>query len=172
MLKIVGGLLVVLSTTVFGFLKGKEYSDRVKELQYMKKLILMLKGEVEYARTPLSEAFFHISKRCRQPFSRLFMEAGRALESLDGQSFQSIWDTQVHKELKKTALSEKDRQQLSGLGEQMGYLDSQTQAAALTLYVEQLDMEISDGYASVGDKVKLCRSLGVMSGLFFVLLML
>ena len=61
MLKIVGGLLGVLSTTVFGFLKGKEYSDRVKELQYMKKLILMLKGEVEYARTPLSEAFFHIS---------------------------------------------------------------------------------------------------------------
>lgn len=172
MLKIVGCLLVVLSTTVFGFLKGKEYGDRVKELQYMKKLILMLKGEVEYARTPLSEAFFHISKRCRQPFSNLFMEAGRALELLDGQSFQTIWDTQIQKELKKTSLSEKDRQQLSGLGEQMGFLDSKTQAAALALYVEQLDMEITEGYANMGNQVKLCRSLGVMSGLFFVLLML
>ena len=52
----------------------------------------------------------------------------------------------------------------------MGYLDAGMQISSLTLYSEKLDMRIKESTQGMKEKQKIFKIMGVMGGIFIVLL--
>ena len=74
--------------------------------------------------------------------------------------------------LKQSALSAKDKEALMQMGAFLGYLDKDMQLRTVELYLEELDREIQTAGESIPGKQRLCRSLGILGGLFLVLLLI
>lgn len=172
MLKLLGSILIITATTGIGYTTGRDLKIRLEHLRYIKKLMLMLRGEIKYLKAPLGEAFLSVSKRARQPFSLFFERIALEIESLSCESFYAIWCKYIDEELSKIKLNKKDCQTLKRVGEHLGYMDKEMQLGMIDLYVEQLDEEIKVAKESNDEKIKVYRCLGITVGLFAVLIII
>ena len=68
-------------------------------------------------------------------------------------------------------LTDEDLEQLTGLGEHLGYLDVDMQERTLLLYLEQLELSISRLRGEMRERCRLSTALGMMGSLLLVILM-
>ncbi len=61
--KLLGAALVIISSTGLGFYMAAQWTEHLKTVERLKKMILLLKGEIVYANSPLTEAFERTGKR-------------------------------------------------------------------------------------------------------------
>lgn len=172
LLKIIGCMLVVLSSTGMGFFFSNEMKCRIDDLRELRKLILLLRGDIRYGNTPLPEAINAIARRHKGSLAAFFTKISTRLNELSGLTFQEIWKDAVEKELVNTSLSKKDKMQLLSFGENLGYLDKEMQMNTLDLFLSQLDEETKELSKSVKEKAYLYNSLGIMAGIFISIIML
>lgn len=172
MLKVFGSILIIMATTGIGYTTGRDLKIRLDNLRYIKKLMLMLRGEIKYLKAPLGEAFFNVSRRAKEPFNLFFDKLALEIERLECESFYAIWCKHIDQELSKVKLSSKDCQTLKRVGEHLGYMDKEMQLGMIDLYVEQLEEEIKLTKESIDEKIRVYHCLGVTIGLFAVLVIL
>lgn len=170
-IKIIGCILIVCSCSGMGMHFSKELRNRISDLREIKKLIYLLKGDIRYAHTPLPEAVQALSIRHEGKFKNFLTVIARRLQELGGVSFYTIWKEAVEKELNNTSLTNKDLKALSVLGESLGYLDKDMQINTLELYIEQIEAEIHELSRSVKEKSYMYNALGVMGGIFIIIIM-
>ncbi|MBE5949180.1 MAG: hypothetical protein E7261_09150 [Lachnospiraceae bacterium] len=170
-LKICGIVLIIASTTGMGFFMGNNMRLRLEELKELKKILGMLRGEIRYTGTPLYEAFAVIGKRTNGVYADFFLYTAEELEQLNGKSLRTIW-TGYKEKNKESHLSEKDWERLMQFGDNLGYLDKEMQLGTIELYLEQIEDELTEGYANYSKNSKLCQALGICGGLFLILILI
>jgi stage III sporulation protein AB len=172
LLKIIGSILIIAATTGIGITSGRDLKVRLDNLRYIKKLMLMLKGEIKYLKAPLGEAFFNVGNRVKAPFDLFFNRIALEIESLSCESFYAIWCKHIDEEISKIKLNKKDCLTLKRVGEHLGYMDKEMQLGMIDLYVEQLEEEIQSSKESMEEKIRVYNCLGITIGIFAVLIML
>ncbi|MEF9941504.1 MAG: stage III sporulation protein AB [Lachnospiraceae bacterium] len=170
--KIIGCIMIVAATTGYGQLLSRDYQKHMDALQYLKQIIQMLRGEIQYTKVPLQEAFRHIGIRLREPYSTWLKELADGLEWRMGASFLQLWESSIETHLIDTKLQLTDLEQLKKLGQNMGYLDEKMQLATIDLYIQQLEHEIEHTREGLTTKKRLCRCLGIMSGIFIAVVLI
>jgi len=170
-MKIIGCILVIGSSTGIGFFFSSEMKCRIENLKELKKLFGLLRGDIRYANTPLPEAISAIHRRQGGNFEPFFQYVSEKLQELSGLTFSDIWKTATELELANTALTKKDKLNLVHFGENLGYLDKDMQMNTLDLYLSQLEEEITELSKSVKEKSYLYNSLGIMAGVFITIVM-
>lgn len=171
-MKIIGSLLVIGSSTAMGFYISINLKDRIKDMKELKKNIVILRGDIRYGNTPLPEAINSIACRQEGNFAKFFKYISDELVKLDGVRFYDIWKAAVKEKLKDTSINSKDKEYLSKLGENLGYLDKDMQINIIDLYIEQLESEITEALKVIKEKAHLYNTLGVMAGIFVTIVML
>jgi stage III sporulation protein AB len=171
-MKIIGCILIILSTTGMGFYFSSIMKCRMEDLKEWKKLICLLRGDIRYASTPLPEAISSAGRRHEGNFHAFLNTVGTQLQELAGETLAAIWKSAAEKELSNTSLNTKDKVQLIRFGENLGYLDKDTQMNTFELYLSQLDEEIADLSRTVKGKAYLYNSLGIMAGIFITIIMI
>jgi Stage III sporulation protein AB (spore_III_AB). len=172
MLKIVGIIIIIFSSTGLGVTFANDIKKRVEHMKILKKMVIMLDGEIKYANSPLAEAFSNMAKRIETPFSDFLNKISKELDAFTGVTFKNVWRKHIEQDLKQTKLTEKDKEQLKNLGENMGYLDREMQHNSILLYLEQLEKEIEEAVGELQKKTKVYHSLGIMGGLFLAVILL
>ena len=172
MLKLAGACLIMVSAAGIGVSFGSDLKRRSQELRILKQLIYMLRGEIKYTKTPLPEAFYHISVRLPRPFGPFLAGVAEELGRADGRIFGDIWREQIKNSLSSSHLTRTDRNQLETLGDGLGNLVLEMQLSSIDLYLEQLEISIREAESSIGSKQKLYQSLGVAGGIFLVILLI
>jgi len=170
-LKLCGIVLIIASTTGMGFLFGNNMRLRLEELKELKKLLGMLRGEIKYTGTPLYEAFGIIGRRTKGIYAEFFKSTSKELEALSGKSLRTIW-TSLKDNVQQSHLKEKDWERLMQFGDNLGYLDKEMQIGTIELYLEHIEAEITEGQANYDKNSKLCRVLGICSGLFLTIILI
>lgn len=171
-IKYIGALLIIISSSAIGFRLSSDLELRIEELSILKKMALMLRGEIKYTSTPLFEAFSIIGNRIKSPYKEFLLETAKELEELNGTSFTSIWEKMKKKHLEKTKLYDKDLDRLINLGENLGYLDKEMQIGTIELYLEQLEQETIEAKNNLVKNSRLYQCLGVASGILITILIL
>ena len=171
-LKIIGCILVIASSTGIGFYYSTEMKNRIEDLKELRKLIGLLKGDIRYANTPLPEAISVLARRYKGSFHSFFQHASTKLQELSGQTFSQIWKTAVEQELINTSLSKKDKAQLISFGDNLGYLDKDMQMNTFELYLSGLEDELAELSKTVKERAYLYNSLGIMAGVFISIIMI
>lgn len=171
-MKIVGCILIVLSTTGIGFYFSSDMKCRIEDLKEWKKLICLLRGDIRYANTPLPEAISLAGRRHEGNFHVFLCSVGTQLQELSGETLAAIWKAAAERNLSNTSLNKKDKMQLIRFGENLGYLDKDMQMNTFELYLSQLDEEITELSRTVKGKAYLYNSLGIMAGIFITIIMI
>lgn len=170
-MKILGSVLVTVSCSGLGLWKAGQWKEHRKLLEQIRKMILLLKGEILYAHAPLGEALEHVGRKSEGVPAKLFCRVAERIGQQDGELFYDLWKEAIDSHRKELLLTEKECEEFKALGEHLGYLDLGMQERTIELYLEQLELSLDFYREHERERVKLCTSLGVMGGLFLSIIM-
>ena len=160
-LTILGGILVCLSTTLIGVYLGGAGGRRAKDLLELKKSLILLKSQIDFAIYTLPQAFAHIAERASAPLSELY---SKLAEAPDG------WEAEVAK--LKGNFHKDDLANLALLGASLGQRDGSVQINSIDMVIATIDETLGELTAKNTKDTKMYRSLGVVSGLLITIALL
>ena len=70
MQRFIGCLLILGATTGAGIAYGTELQRYLEKLLYIRHIVYMLKGELEYSNAPLGEIFGRVAVRVKEPYRK------------------------------------------------------------------------------------------------------
>ena len=143
-----GAILVLFSAGGLGIWSAMQWKGRLRMLETLRQMIYFLKGEITYSRAPLAEALERVGKREPGPLGGLFEGAAEGIYMQEGESLQEIWKRQV--------------------------MNLNTDSGPIPLEqedLEQLDLTIDYLRQNQREKCRLYTSLGIMGGMFLVIVM-
>lgn len=155
-----------------GFLRGRSYRARIQRLRELQQMLLFFEGELQYGNPPLAQLFERTGQRLPPPFSAFLQGVAKELRQRKGKRICEIFSQEIEAHLKHTELSPGDFGELKRLGTSLGSTDRDTQLRSLGLYSRELAQKLVILQEELPNRLRLCQSLGVMGGLFLVLLLL
>lgn len=170
--KVVGCILIILSSTLMGFYCSNELKSRINDLKELRKLIVLLRGDIRFGSTPLPEAISAIARRHEGNFKGFLAKVSERLSERSGDTFSLIWKEAVEMELHTTSLYKKDKYHLIQFGENLGYLDKEMQLNTLDLFLAQLEEEIQESSKTAKEKAYIYNTLGIMAGIFVSIILI
>lgn len=166
MLKIVGSIMVIAMCTTLGFEKSMELQKHLKELEELKRIFVILRSELVYSKVMFSEVFFKISKKTEGLYKEWLIDLAKKLELCGTGTFADIWKNSIRTYFDSTALIQSEKDELEQIGVSLQYVD------AIDLYLAQLNFSIESTREELKRKKKLYQTIGVMSGIFLVIVLL
>lgn len=170
--KLVGMGMVVLATSGYGIILGRDIKHRLKELKELKKIFFLLKGEIGFGHSPILDALETVSGRCSKLFKEILQEFVAYGRSCDKKPFGEIWQEGMKVQIEKTHLSKEERERFINLGNELGLADLNTQQNAIDNFNMELEVHISELERVVPGKVKLYNSMGILLGLVIAIIMI
>ncbi|GAA0723794.1 stage III sporulation protein SpoIIIAB [Clostridium malenominatum] len=170
MLKIIGSLMVVVSTTWIGFFYSSNLNKRNNQLKEFQRCIYQLQNEIIYTYTPLPEVFLSISKKSKVPMDKFFNELSRILYSNEVDS--------VYEGIKKAYegmedilnFNKEDLNLIYNLGKGLGETDIEGQKKVVALTLDNLKSQLIEAETLVKKNVKMYRFLGFTIGMMVVII--
>ena len=172
MLRFIGGILIIIATTGAGILYGMELQGYLEKLLYIRHILYMLKGEMDYSSAPLSEIFGRLSLRVKEPYKCWHSAMEKQVENREEDAFLKIWMRSVDKHLKELHLKSAHSIQLKELGTCLGQMDGASESRNLQLYLGRLELEIEKVREGMAAKKRIGNCLGVMGGIFLVVVLI
>ena len=170
-MKAVGSLLVTFSCGALGAWKAGQWKEHRKMLEQLRKMILLLKGEILYAHSPLEEALEQAGRKSDGVLASFFIQVASRIQDREGEVFFELWKEEIQNHKRNFLFTEKECAELKAFGEHLGYLDLDMQERTIALYLEQLDLSIDYYRSHEQEQTKLFTSLGVMGGLFLSIIL-
>lgn len=166
MFKWIGSILIIGACSGIGFTKSKELQNHLSELEEIKKLFYLLRSELQYTRAPFAEVFEKIATKVKSPYKEWLISTGQKLSKKTQGSFWEIWCQSITEDLKESKLKEDEIEELITVGKNLEYIES------LNLFIEQIEYRVKNTREIYRSKRKLCQSMGIMGGIFLVILLL
>ncbi len=171
-MKLAGSILIILATSLIGAGMAVNLERQYEELKYIRQLLYQLQSEIKYSRSFLSEAFRSISQSAQAPYDKWMRELSLKLEQKSEGSLGGIWCESIDTYLKELKIATKQKEQLKDLGNYLGNVDADIQIKHIDMLCIQLELKMNEMRKELEEKKKLCRCLGVMSGIFIVIILI
>ena len=170
MLKATGAILVLVSAFAIGSL----LAFRVKEQEYwltdIKTTLFLLEGEMEYHCVPFPEAVQQVAKRHNGRLRSFLWEIGEELKKCEGVVLQDLWSQRAELLLKEAPLSKRQKEEFAEQGRYFTEADSKVRKQTMDFYLDRLEEEIIHSRKTGADKAYLYRTMGVLCGIFLLIL--
>ncbi len=172
MQQFIGAVLILTATSSAGVLYGIEQQRYLEKLLYIRHIVYMLKGELDYANVPLGEVFGRVSMRVKEPYRKWLHALEKQVERREEDGFFKIWMRSVDYNLGELHLKSEHSIQLKELGTYLGKMDSVSESRNLQLYIDRLELEIEKVREGLASKKRIGNCLGVMSGIFLIVILI
>lgn len=170
-LKTAGCILIMFSTAGLGFFKAYTIKRRRKELMSLKSILTVLEGEIRYSGSDIKEALTNAAKRHEGAMKAFISKVAEELNTSEGKSLINIWE-EAEFLLKDGYFEKQDYSVISELGKNLGMSDKTTQINILEGFVERLGENISSIRENEEQRCKAARSIGIMSGILIIVLII
>lgn len=171
-IKLTGAFVTIAASTAIGFYFSLMFKERVKSMKELKKLLILLRGDIKFAATPLPEALEALAARHENEYTIFLEKLSMELKEQNGEVFFEIWKKCIEENLNSIPLNKKDKSGLLKFGENLGYLDKDMQINNIDLYLSQLENEIGESEKTLKDKTYLYNALGIMAGIFITIVII
>lgn len=172
MIKLVGLIFIILSSSGLGYVLGTRFSMRVRELKLLKVALQMLETEIVYSNTPLPQAFESIQWRTSKPVNELFKmmssNLNKKIYGTVGEAFSSAIDGVKE----KMALEKDDIEILKSFGYSIGNSDVEGQVKSFKMILKQLDSQEIKAEESRNKSERMYKNLGLLTGIAIAILLL
>ena len=170
-IKTAGVLFIVLGTSCLGISYGSGLKKRIRLLDMIERMMILLRGEIRYGATPLPEALDHMAGKLDMPLSGFLASVVSDLNAMDGKNFQELWEENAKNHIGKNLLSQEELTDFIKMGRTLGYLDKEMQLGSIDFYMEQLKLDRVSLEKTYPEKRKLYCTMGVLLGMMISILL-
>ncbi|GEN45290.1 stage III sporulation protein SpoIIIAB [Alkalibacillus haloalkaliphilus] len=168
-MKWIGAIMILFTCTWVGIDIARNYSKRPKQIRELLQALQIMEAEIVYAQEPIHRVLSYVSKQLSPPVSYIFHDLSEQL-MLGDASLQSLWEDVVSKQWRQTAMKAKEKEVVLQFGQSLGLHNIEQQQKQIQLAKVHLQHELE---AALEDEKRfsgMFRTLGVLSGLLFVLI--
>lgn len=171
MVKLVGASLIILAGTLIGMQLGGYLAHRPLQIRQLRTGLALLETEITYGARPLPEALASIAQRLTGSGARLFAQAAELFVKESEWTANDCWRRAVYQVWPRTALKSPEKDIVLQLGLVLGQSDREDQRKHIRLACTNLEHEEINARENQQRYEKMCRSLGVLSGVLLVILL-
>lgn len=171
MLKLIGAILLIAGTGLWGISGARELKERAKALAAVTASVEMMEYELCDRLTPVPELFALLGKQAPKPADILFQNAAVGIESIGAVPFYELWHRAV-RDTHELMLTEQEILILSELGFSLGKYDVSEQCKAVKAARSQFEIFTKKAQDECDKNWKSQAFLGVTAGLFAVIILL
>ena len=166
-LKIFLLLIIFILSTIIGIAIAKMYENRVKELQEFKGTLNAMKTKIKFTYEPLAEIFNQISQEKSSKIEEIFenMTYKLAFENVKYSWMDAIQEADI-------SITQEDKDILKELGKVLGQTDADSQVNEIEVTESFLNMQIEKAEEARKKNQKMYKTLGVVVGLVFVIILI
>lgn len=172
MLKAAGIIIIIISSTLIGFIYGESLKKRVFQLKEIEQAILQLQSEVLYNHSSLPEVFKNISNKCSKPIGQVFMYVSMLLYENKVDSVYEGFRIAINENKDKLNIKQHDIDIILDLSKSLGESDIEGQNRILNLTLENIKKQIVSAEIAMNKDVKMYRYLGFSFGAVIAILIL
>lgn len=154
-------------STGIGILISKMYENRVKELRQFKNILNIIKTKIKFTYEPLAEIFNQISQEKSSKIEEIFenMTYKLAFENVKYSWMDAIQEADI-------SITQEDKDILKELGKVLGQTDADSQVNEIKVTESFLNMQIEKAEEARKKNQKMYKTLGVVVGLVFVIILI
>ncbi|MDP4169131.1 MAG: stage III sporulation protein SpoIIIAB [Bacillota bacterium] len=171
MIKLIGAIFIIISTTWTGFEASRHLSERPKQLRQLKSALQSLEAEIMYGHTPLHEAARRLASQLSKPLSWFFESFAKKLTDTET-TVKDAWELSLKEVWKLTALKQAEFEVMKQFGETLGRHDRHSQQKQIILTLTHLEREEADARDKQDKYEKMVKSLGFLTGLLLIILLI
>lgn len=169
MLKLLGSIMVIASLSGIGFCFAGGLKKKLELMEAIKTMAYLMHGNIKYANATLPEALASVTAKHKGELKGFLHEVTGILEENEGESFMVIWNGAIDR------MFPENREELSflrRLGEIFMYTDRRMQLSGIELFIEQIDTDIAELAQELKPKCYLYKMMGILAGIFVVIITL
>ena len=140
---------------------------RVHSLKQIKNALVMFKTKIRYTYEPLTNIFTDISKTIGGKTGEIFKTV---VTQMENENASNSWENAIEKS--DICITREDKQTLKGLGKLLGKTDLEGQINEIELTINFLDTQIEKAEREKEKNAKLYKTLGIVSGLGIVIILI
>lgn len=171
MIKIIGAILIVVATTWTGFEWAKQLSERPRQLRALKTALQSLEAEIMYGHTPLHEASRRLAAQLPHPLTLFFEKFAKKLVGTET-TVRDAWEESLKEIWSITAFKKGEFEIMKQFGETLGRHDRLSQQKQIMLTLTHLEREESEARDKQMKYEKMVKSVGFLTGLLLIILLL
>ncbi|SHI92675.1 stage III sporulation protein SpoIIIAB [Lutispora thermophila] len=164
MLKGIGALLIIISSSLLGILISSKYSIRPKEIRKLRFSLQMLETEIVYGSTPIPYACYNVGCKSDKPWKDFFMRVSENLLKRKFFSLEEAWNDAIVNSLKNSYLTSADKELLRNFGRVIGKSDTEDQKKHFKLIYAQLEHHEKIAEDEKARNEKMYKSMGFLLG--------
>lgn len=172
MLRLFGAILILGGCTALGFLYRTRYYESIRLLRTMEKILELFISEVRYGKSTLHECLFMIAEKTEEPFRSTMLLAGKLLRKEDGRDFSACWEEAFAVLLQKMPLTKEEKEDFLSFARVRGLKDWQMQVRVMEGHRDAIKEARRIREQNVRQQGKLATGLGIMGGLFLIIVLL
>ncbi|WP_017415705.1 stage III sporulation protein SpoIIIAB [Clostridium tunisiense] len=172
MIKILGILLILISSTVVGFMYGEGMKKRVKELNELLRGVYILKNEINYMHSLLPEALMKVSEKCTGTIKKIFVDASKILLSNEEVDVYTSFKKSIDINKSNINLTKEDLSIFLDLSKSLGELDVDGHNDIFSLVTENLNKAIIGAESNLEKSIKMYRYLGFSFGAMIAIVLI
>lgn len=165
-------ILIILCSTVVGFLYSNNYKNRVSELNEVHRALIQLQNEILYTYTPLPEAIKNVSEKSKYPLNKLFKTIYDALSCNRAESVHEAFKLAINDNRDYLTLKKEDTEVVLDLAKTLGESDLDGHRRIFELAINELKKKIEIAERSMNENVKMYRFLGFSAGTIIVIMLI
>ena len=154
-------------STGIGILISKMYENRVKELRQFKNILNIIKTKIKFTYEPLAEIFNQISQEKSSKIEEIFenMTYKLAFENVKYSWMDAIQEADI-------SITQEDKDILKELGKVLGQTDADSQVNEIEVTESFLNIQVEKAEEARKKNQKMYKTLGVVVGLVFVIILI
>ena len=172
MQRVIGAALILAATGGAGYVYCKELRQYLDKMLYLRYVMSLIRGEIAYSQAPLPEVFGEVAGRVKEPYRTWLRKTAEEMERRQESGFARMWNRSVDRYLKPLALKQEHSILIKEPGTFLGSLEKDTLDHTLQMYLNRLDLETEKLREGLAAKTRIGGCLGVMSGIFLIVILL
>ncbi|MBE7022789.1 MAG: hypothetical protein E7414_06220 [Ruminococcaceae bacterium] len=170
MIKLLGGVLVILACTLLGLQYAAKKQTAFRAVRELKEVILLLHRHISFCLEPLPELVHRLCREKEDAADSFLKRLQEELEGMEEVSFGCAWAQALTHFAEEKGVPAEALAPVQGLGEGLGSMDSETESARLAFCAEELERLLQEMKPALRQTEKTTKSLGVLSGILIVIL--
>lgn len=166
-LKFIIYLLIFSSASSIGILISQKYKNREENLKELKNALNIFKTKIKFTYEPIPDIFKEISNTTKNSISNFFK---LVCLNIQKDSASEAWNNAIEEE--NMSLSKEDKKLLKNLSKMLGKTDAQGQINQIDLTISFLDNQIIKAEKEREKNEKLYKSLGMITGVGLIIILL
>lgn len=159
--------IIFIVTSYIGILFSKKYSNRVKDLNEIRKGLNFFEEKIKFTYEPIPDVFYEISQKLENNIGNIFYNA---CKNMDNQTAGEAWECAIDNS--DTNMIKEDKDIVKGLAKMLGRTDIDGQVNEIRLTDKFLDIQIKDAQREKEKNEKLYKTLGTTIGLALVIVLI